>query len=294
MSLASELKQDLSDAGLPPLHRFGQHFMVDERAMAALLEALGAIEASRVVEIGPGTGLLTRRLLARGARVLAVEIDHGLCAHLRARHAHQRLTLVEGDCLAGKSRLCAAIEAAAAAGPWLLGANLPYEVSLPVLLNAVALPRPPERMAVTIQWEAAQRLTSAPGHPNWGASAATLQAAGVPRVVRKLGPGCFQPPPRVDSAILAWTPRAPLPAGFGLWCRRLFSARRKVLPGALRDAGMTRPRAEASCRAAGLDTARRVEQLASAELLALHAAATASGSGSAQTDGAEGTADAHP
>ena len=284
MSLASELKQDLSESGLPPLHRFGQHFMIDERAMATLLETLGVVPGDRVVEIVPGTGLLTRRLLAAGARVLAVEIDHGLCAHLRARVAHERLTLVDGDCLAGKSRLCAAIEGAAAEGPWLLGANLPYEVSLPVLLNAAALPRPPTRMAVTIQWEAAVRLTSAPGKASWGASAATLQAAGEPRVVRRLGPGCFLPPPKIDSAILSWTPRAPLPEGFGAWVRRLFSARRKVLPGALRDAGMTRPHAEASCRAAGLDTARRVEQLASAELLALHAACAG-----ATTDGAEGS-----
>jgi 16S rRNA (adenine1518-N6/adenine1519-N6)-dimethyltransferase len=90
--------------------------------------------------------------------------------------------------------------------------------------------------------------------------------------VRRLPPGSFHPPPRVDSAILAWTPERTLPAGFGAWCRRLFSARRKVLPGALRDAGMTRAAAEEACRACRLDPSRRVEALAAAELLALHAA----------------------
>jgi 16S rRNA (adenine1518-N6/adenine1519-N6)-dimethyltransferase len=271
VSLRRELQADLADAGVPPLHRFGQHFMVDEAALQALVEALGPLDGVRVAEIGPGTGLLTRRLLAAGAQVLAVEIDRGLCAFLERRLVPLGLALVSGDCLAGKSRLHPALEAFAGQ-PWRLGANLPYEVSLPVLLNAVALPLPPERIAVTIQYEAAQRLCSEPGADAWGASAATLQAAGRPRLVRRLPPGCFMPPPRVESAILAWEPAQALPAGFGAWCRRLFSARRKVLPGALRDAGMTRDWAEACCRACGLDTARRVENLAPPELLALHAA----------------------
>ncbi len=224
-----------------------------------------------MAEIGPGTGLLTRRLLAGGAQVLAVEIDRGLCAFLERRLVPLGLTLIQGDCLAGKSRLHPALEAFAGQ-PWRLGANLPYEVSLPVLLNAVALPRQPERIAVTIQLEAAGRLCSRPGEDAWGASAATLQAAGQPKLLRRLSPASSPPQPRVESAILAWTPRQVLPEGFGAWCRRLFSARRKVLPGALRDAGMVRAWAEACCASCGLDTARRVEQLEPSELLALHAA----------------------
>jgi 16S rRNA (adenine1518-N6/adenine1519-N6)-dimethyltransferase len=141
-----------------------------------------------------------------------------------------------------------------------------------VLLDAAALPRPPALAVVTVQWEAAQRLCSKPGSDAWGASAAVLQAAGEPTIVRRLGPACFHPQPRVDSAILRWTPVRALPAGFGAWCRAVFEARRKVLPRALRDAGLGRPAADAALAACGLDPERRLESLAPAELLAVHAA----------------------
>jgi 16S rRNA (adenine1518-N6/adenine1519-N6)-dimethyltransferase len=271
VSLKRRLLDDLAAAGLPPLKRFGQHFMVDERALDALVSELAPGPGVRVAEVGPGTGLLTTRLLDAGAQVLAVEIDRGLSAHLERTLVPRGLELVQGDCLASKSRLNPELERFAAT-PWRLGSNLPYDVALPVILNAAALPLPPERMVVTVQFEAAERLCSAPGSDAWGASAAVLQAAGAPRLVRSLPPSSFHPPPRVDSAILAWTPERTLPAGFGAWCRRLFSARRKVLPGALRDAGMTRAAAEEACRACRLDPSRRVEALAAAELLALHAA----------------------
>jgi 16S rRNA (adenine1518-N6/adenine1519-N6)-dimethyltransferase len=210
--------------------------------------------------------------------MLAVELDRGLHGFLEQRFAtelvtttasgERRFTLVHGDCLASKSRLHPAIEAFAAA-PWRLGANLPYDVALPVILNAAALPIPPERVAVTIQYEAAERLCARPGADAWGASAAVLQAAGMPKLVRKLGPSCFHPQPRVDSAVLAWEPRTALPTGFGRWCRTVFAARRKVLTRALRDAGSERDAAEAACQACGLDPARRLEQLDAPELLAL-------------------------
>ena len=268
-SLKSEIAEALAASGLAPLHRYGQNFMIDERAVSALIEALGAAPGVRVAEVGPGTGVLTRRMIEAGAEVLAVEIDRGLAAHLTTTLVPRGLQLVEGDCLASKTRLHPALEAFADQ-PWRLGANLPYDVALPVILNAVALPRPPDRLVVTIQLEAAQRLLSRPGDDAWGATAATLQAAGTPKLVRKLGPGSFFPPPRVDSAILAWTPERVLPAGFGTWCRTVFAYRRKVIPGALRDAGITREQAVAACQATGIDPERRLESLDWPELVALY------------------------
>lgn len=271
-SLKAEVLAALAGAGLSPLHRFGQNFMIDAHARDQLVAELGAGAGVRVVEIGPGTGVLTAALLDAGCQVLAVEIDHGLAALLRERLVPRGLALVEGDCLASKTRLHAAIEAFAAAGPWRLGANLPYDVALPVILDAAALPVPPARVVVTVQFEAAQRLCSRPGDDAWGASAAVLQAAGRPRLVRRLGPGSFHPAPRVDSAILAWAPERPLPAGFGAFCRNAFAYRRKVLPAALRDAGWTREQATAACAACGIDPARRLEGLDAPELAALFAA----------------------
>jgi 16S rRNA (adenine1518-N6/adenine1519-N6)-dimethyltransferase len=291
----SELRRDvvaeLAAAGLAPLHRLGQNFMIDATALATLCQELGAAPGLRVLEIGPGTGVLTRRLLEAGCRVLAVELDQGLHALLRGKFATAcadapagpALTLVHGDCLDSKSVLHAGI-VAFAARPWRLGANLPYDVALPVLLNAAALQPPalpPELAVVTVQWEAAQRLCARPGEDAWGASAAVLQAAGEARIVRRLGSSCFYPRPRVDSAILRWRPLGTLPDGFGRWCRAVFSSRRKVLPGALRDRGMSRAEAEDACRACGLDPARRLESLSAAELVGLHAAVGPAAQGAA-------------
>jgi 16S rRNA (adenine1518-N6/adenine1519-N6)-dimethyltransferase len=270
--LRERVISELAADGLAPLHRLGQNFMIDGGALDALVAAAGVTAGARVAEVGPGTGHLTERLLAAGAVVLAVELDRGLCALLERTLVPRGLTLVHGDALAGKSRLHPALEAFAQQ-PWRLCANLPYDAALPVVLEAVAQPIPPTALAVTVQREAAQRLCSRPGSDAWGASAAVIQAAGKPELVRTLGPGSFHPRPRVDSAILRWTPGPePLPPGFGVWCRKVFSARRKVLPGALRDAGMTRAAAEAACHACSIDVTRRLEQLDADELRALRRA----------------------
>jgi 16S rRNA (adenine1518-N6/adenine1519-N6)-dimethyltransferase len=279
MGLRQELKVRLAAAGLAPIHRLGQNFMVDEGALAKLIDGADLASGDRVVEVGPGTGLLTERMLAQGARVLAVELDQGLVGLLRqtqaAALADGSFQLEHGDALAAKTRLHPAIEALAAEGDWALVANLPYDVSLPVILNALALPRPPRRVVVTVQYEAAQRLCSQPGSSAWGASAAVAQAAGRGHISAKLPPQCFHPRPRVDSAVLVWEPERSLPAGFPEFCRSCFAYRRKVLPRALRDHGVQRERAHAVIDACGLDPTLRLEALPVADLLALHAALTA-------------------
>lgn len=269
--LRAKIIADLASAGCSPLHRFGQNFMTDPKVLEDLVAALPPLAGARVVEVGPGTGVLTARLLDGGAQVLAVEIDRGLSAHLQATLVPRGLALVTGDILEGKSRLHAAVRDWAAAGDWMLAANLPYDVAIPVLLECAALPRPPLAMAAMVQLECGRRLCSRPGDDAWGASAAVLQAAGTPRLVRKVGRDAFHPRPNVDSGIVAWTPHAALPAGFAAWCRAVFAYRRKVLPRALMDLGHDRATAEGACAAAGIDPARRLESLDAPELTALHA-----------------------
>jgi 16S rRNA (adenine1518-N6/adenine1519-N6)-dimethyltransferase len=95
--------------------------------------------------------------------------------------------------------------------------------------------------------------------------------------VRKLPPNCFDPRPRVDSAVLRWEPLAALPDGFGRWCRAVFSSRRKVVVRALRDHGVERDAAEAVCQTCGIAADRRLESLDAPELLALHRAVGGTG-----------------
>ncbi len=270
-SLKARVLADLSAADCSPLHRFGQNFMVDERVLSDLCAALPLAPGARVVEIGPGTGILTTRLMDAGAQVLAIEIDRGLAAWLETSLVPRGLTLVHGDALASKSKLHPAIEAFASGGAWMLASNLPYDVAIPVLLEAAALASQPRAIAATVQYECGQRLCSRPGDDAWGASAAVFQAAGEPRLLRRIGRDAFHPRPNVDSAIVTWTPRSALPTGFSTWVRAVFAYRRKVLPGALRDAGITREQAEAACAAASIDPARRLESLSAPELLSLHA-----------------------
>ena len=271
-SLRQRLRADLAAAGCSPLHRFGQNFMVEVRVLDDLLAALPPLSGARVVEVGPGTGVLTARLLDGGAQVLAVEIDRGLSAHLSATLVPRgSLVLVTGDALASKSRLHDAIRDWAAVGDWLLAANLPYDIAIPILLECAALPRQPLAMVATVQLECGRRLCSRPGDDAWGATAAVLQAGGTPRLLRRIGRDAFHPRPNVDSALIAWTPHTQLPAGFPLWCRAVFAYRRKVLPRALMDLGHSRDLAEAACAGLGLDPSRRLESLAPAELTALHA-----------------------
>lgn len=266
-----EVIQDLQAAGLAPIHRFGQNFMIDPQALAAMIEHADLHETDRVLEIGPGTGLLTQRMLPQVAELMAVEIDHGMHGLLQRKFTDTKLQLCHGDALERKNALHPAIRTFAQR-PWKLVSNLPYDVSIPILLNALALPVPPTLMCVTVQKEAAQRLCAQPGTKLWGASAVVAQSAGRGRIVRQLAPATFYPQPKVDSVILTWSETKRVESGFSTWIRSLFAFRRKVISRALRDTGVARDRAVAVASDLGLAEGQRVEGLDLNELQQIYAA----------------------
>ena len=270
MSLKASVCARLASAGLAPQKRLGQNFMIDSSAVGELVAAVRAGKPLRIVEVGPGTGVLTEQLLKLGVPVAAVELDHGLAALLRQLLVPQGLTLIEGDVLASKNALHQGLLDFIGDEPWVLASNLPYDVSLPVILNALTLSNQPQHIVVTVQLEAAQRLCATCGTKAWGASAAVAQAAGHGRIIRKLPPQCFYPRPRVDSAILAWSVERSLPDGFGVWCRRLFAYRRKVIIRGLRDCGIDKDVAQAILDQCALPHDKRVEDLSVDELLQLY------------------------
>ena len=271
MSIKQDVLADLRAAGLSPNHRFGQNFMVDESALSGIIDAAEIKPDDRVLEIGPGTGLLTERILKTARETMAVEIDQGMYRLLQGKFADTDLQLVHGDALENKNTFHEAIRSFVEK-PWKLVANLPYDVSLPVILNALSLPCQPSVMVVTVQKEAAERLCSRAGNKTWGSSAAVAQSAGSGRIIRKLGPKIFYPPPRVDSAILLWNAESVIPLGFPAWCKRLFGFRRKVISRALRDAGVERDLAVAICDELSLADGQRVEDLEVETLQRLFAA----------------------
>lgn len=262
----SDIRSILSARGLSPKHRFGQNFLVDQNLLRKLVDASGVGEGSLVVEIGPGTGTMSEEILARGAELVAIELDRDLAAHLREHFAENpRFTLVEGDCLDGKRALNAEALAKLGGRPFTLVANLPYQAASPVMAICAMLPQCRGQF-VTIQREVGDRLRAQPHSGEYGPLTIMVQAFCEVEQIAVLPPGCFWPPPEVTSAMLALRPRtAPvLPhaeaEAFGEFVHTLFSKRRKQL-GAILGRARTWPE--------GIDPNARPEALSIADLARL-------------------------
>jgi 16S rRNA (adenine1518-N6/adenine1519-N6)-dimethyltransferase len=182
-----------------PRKRFGQHFLTDPHALDRIVDALVVGPGDTVVEIGPGRGVLTDRLMAAAGRVIAVEIDRDLVRHLQDRYAGRPgVEVVEGDALEFDW-------ATRAGGPYLLAGNLPYYITTPLIFRILASPRP-QRAALLVQREVAARLAAAPASHDYGALTVNVQVTATVRVVAKVPAGAFHPRPAVDSAIVLITP----------------------------------------------------------------------------------------
>ena len=266
----SDIRAILAARGLSPKHRFGQNFLVDHNLLRKLVDASGIGEGSLVVEIGPGTGTMSEEILARGAALVASELDRDLAAHLREHFAaNPRFTLVEGDCLDGKRALNTDALAVLAGRPFTLVANLPYQAASPVMAICATLPQCRGQF-VTIQREVGDRLRAQPHSGEYGPLTIMVQAFCEVEQIAVLPPGCFWPPPEVTSAMLALRPRTDpvIPHDqaeqFGEFVHTLFSKRRKQLGAIL---GRARAWPE------GIDPSARPESLAVTDLVRLwHAA----------------------
>ncbi len=204
--LRREIEAALDARGLSPLHRFGQNFLVRADVLDRVVTLAAPGSGDVVLEVGPGLGGLTERLLAAGPTVVAVEIDRGLVDHLRATFADEpRLRLVHGDILDRKSSISAAALAAlgeAPPGRFVVVSNLPYGISSPFLVALARLERPPERIVVTVQKEVADVLRAVPGSDAWSPLSFVARLSWAVSFGPRLSPEAFHPRPRVDSAVV--------------------------------------------------------------------------------------------
>ncbi len=209
----TEIKAALSILGGGANKGLGQHFLIDAAALEVIVASAAIREGDRVLEIGPGLGVLTRALLEKGAEVVAIEQDRRMIEHL-SRGQNNRLQVSHGD--------AAAIHwhTLIGEGNWKFVANLPYSITSLALRKALWAPHPPEVAVVLVQREVAERAVSvAPNllQPSLGKgerkkhktsllSLMVALACSSARIVRRVPPGAFYPPPKVDSAVLQLIP----------------------------------------------------------------------------------------
>jgi 16S rRNA (adenine1518-N6/adenine1519-N6)-dimethyltransferase len=245
-----------------PRKRFGQHFLRDRRVLERIADALALTGSETVVEIGPGRGALTDLLAERAGRLVAVEIDRDLAAHLRERYAsNPRVEIVEADVLERD------LGALAGGDDFVLAGNVPYYITTPILFHALRHPRP-RRAVYLVQREVADRVAAAPGGKEYGALSVNVQAVASAELLLHVPPGAFSPPPKVDSAVIRVTPR-PDPAvtpeeerPFRTFVQEAFGMRRKQMRRVVRTiAALDAEGADGILARAGVDPEARPETL---------------------------------
>lgn len=279
-----KLKASFAAAGIRPLTKLGQNFLLD-RNQVNYIARTGAVGPDDVVlEVGPGTGFLTRELAATGALVLAVELDRKLIEVARAETADfPNVFFIGGDILAGKYGLNPAVPEKLAELMALKGpraslksvSNLPYSAGTPFCANLFGSPLPWATAVFLIQYEVAQRLLAGPGDEEYGGlSISRALATTAAKLERKVPPQVFWPRPRVDSAVIRLEFKPPAERTGLPWrqLRRLtmaaFAARRKSLRNALCSLA-ERETLEAAIAAAGLSPEARAPTLSPEDYLRL-------------------------
>ncbi|HXR43408.1 MAG TPA: 16S rRNA (adenine(1518)-N(6)/adenine(1519)-N(6))-dimethyltransferase RsmA, partial [Pseudolysinimonas sp.] len=188
----AEIRQLAAELDLQPTKRLGQNFVVDANTVRRIVTTAGVQPGDEVLEIGPGLGSLTLGLLDAGARVTAVEIDPRLAERLPGTAASDRLTVITEDAMK-LGELPAA--------PKRLVANLPYNVSVPVLLHLLPLLPSLETALVMVQAEVGQRLAAAPGSKVYGSPSVKAAWYGRWSAAGMVSRQVFWPVPNVDSIL---------------------------------------------------------------------------------------------
>ena len=262
------LREGLAAHGLIAKKSFGQHFLLDLNLTAKIARLAGPLDEGVVIEAGPGPGGLTRALLGAGARVIAIERDRRFLPMLAelSSAASGRLTVVEGDALV--------VDEAALVPPgapaWIV-ANLPFNIAAPLLIKWLTGPLRPVSMTLMFQKEVAERIVARAGEPAYGRLSVISQAICATEVVLTLPARAFTPPPKVDSAVVRFTPRAERPseallAALERVTAAAFGQRRKMLRSSLKALG-----GEALCASVGIDANQRAEATTVEGFLALAA-----------------------
>lgn len=274
----------LRDEGLRARHSLSQNFLADPDVLEAILVEADAASGDRILEIGPGLGILTEALLAAGAAVTAVELDWRLAALVRKRlndavnlgtgdpWAPGALRLIEGDAL--DQDLPNLVDS-----PFSVVANLPYHITSPILHRLLDAGPRPARLVLMVQWEVAERIAAPPGRMSYLSVFVQYHAA--VRIARRVPAEAFEPAPSVASAVIALEPYEHIGGRYAsvtdedsLWAlvQAGFRERRKMVRNVLaRQLRVGQARVDAALAAVGITGDRRPQTLSVDEWVALHA-----------------------
>ncbi len=267
----------LEKYGLRAKKSWGQNFLGDEGILDDIARLAAPRAGEPVVELGAGLGHLTARLVARGARVIAVERDRDMAAVLRGELGG-RIALVEADAARLEYGRLAATAAPGSPARIAVVGNLPYHLTSPILFSLLDQVEHVSRAVFLVQREVAERLAARPGTADWGILSVLLQREADVSIERIVPPGAFLPPPKVDSAVVCAIFRPPAeevrdPARFRRLVKAGFAQRRKTLKNALEASRLAAPAAlQAALAKAGVDPGRRGETLTVAEWAAVERA----------------------
>lgn len=242
--------------------RFGQHFLTDAHYLGRIVAAIDPKPRDAMVEIGPGTGILTAPLASVVERLHVVEIDRDLAAALRRSFPNGNVIVHEGDALD--------FDFTTLPSPLRVVGNLPYNVSTPILFRIAEIADRVKDCVFMLQKEVVERMVAAPDTPDYGRLSVMLQYRFAMEMMVRVPPGAFTPPPKVDSALVHMVPlgdhrpRARDEALFAKIVMAAFSQRRKTLRNAVK--ALVAPDAFAATH---IEATRRGETLSVAEFIAL-------------------------
>lgn len=260
-------------SGRRPKRSLGQNFLVDPNLRRKIAAAAGAGEGDPVLEIGPGTGALTRHLFDAGAALTVVELDDHLAGELAARYRREpRVRVVHGDILT--------LDLPGLTDDWtatrVLG-NIPYNITTPIIFKLLRFPFPAD-IVITVQAEVGARILAGPGSRTYGALSVGVAVHAKASRVCRVPRGAFRPVPGVDSVALRITPHSPQPLDaeesrrVRALTRAAFSWRRKQMGGIMRrhpDLGCPPPAVARALEERSLPPAIRPEQLSPEDFIGL-------------------------
>lgn len=262
-----ELRNLLYAHSMRPNKSFGQNFLIDRSVLQRIVEAAELEATDQVLEVGAGTGVLTRELAKKARRVVAVELERGMLALL----AETTCNYPNVELIARNLLFLDPVEVFGQAA-YKLVANLPYYITAPTFRHFLESDNPPRLLVVMVQYEVAQRIVAEPG--DLSLLGVSVQFYGRPRIVARVHAQAFYPAPKVDSAILRVevNPQAPLTPrerdSFFRVVHAGFSERRKQLHNALtRGLHSKNEDVRAWLAAANIDASRRAETLSIDEWL---------------------------